>query len=262
MKYFIALFIVFRLTIINGYTQPNSGHSFIVERYRTSNYAFGGFVFTELTEKRKYSEYHDPLFTVEYHGKQLFDSTVYLNQDHKIIKLIQFDNIYGLRERENIDYIYQRDNSIDVKVVKSQWNNSTKEDYINYLPHINAYGFKDPLGLLENDFSDFEIEHTRALKKVYLNDGSQTITKQTYIINSRAQSLFTYGVPYDANLQKVNLYYTKDKLLLKDEFIYDRLVVKREYIYAPEGIKGIKILKLKNHRIISTDAISFKYIFS
>jgi len=262
MKYFIAIFIVFQLTILRGYTQSNSGHSFIVERYRTSNYAFGGLISTEITEKRKYSGDNDPLFTVEYHGKQSFDSTVYVNQDHKIIKLIQFNNTYGLREREDIDYKYQKGNSIDVKVIKTQWSESSKEDYLNYLPRINSYGFKDPLGLLEDDFSDFEIEHAKILKKAYARGGEKIITKQTYLVNSRAHSLFTYGVPHDAILQKINLYYTKDKLLLKDEFIYDGFVVKREYNYATEGIKGIKITKLKNYKIISTDIITFKYILS
>jgi hypothetical protein len=259
MKYLIIFFAIFQLTISFGYSQSNSDNILIVERYRTSTYAFGGRISTEITERRKYSGNRDPLFKVEYHGLQLKDSTVYINQDHKIVKLIKFNNIYGLQERENIDYIYQKDNSIDVKVIKPAFSNASKQDYINYLPKTNTCEFKDPLGLLEEDFLEFEIDHAKKLQKVYFKEGPHKMIKQSYIINSRAQGLFDYGVPHDADLKKINLYYTSDKILLQDEFIYEGLIVKREYNYTPNGIKTIRITKLKKHKIISTDTISFRY---
>ncbi|MGZ3813776.1 MAG: hypothetical protein ACXVJN_18635 [Mucilaginibacter sp.] len=262
MKYLIVFVAILQLPVLYRYQQSNSGHTLIVERYRTSDYAFGGLISTEITEKRKYSNELVPLFKVEYHGKQLFDSTVYINQDHKIVKLIKFNNIYGLQEREDINYLYQKNGKIDVKVIKSAFSNSNKQDYINYLPQTNAYGFKDSLGLLEDDFSEFEIDHAKKLKKIYLQEGSRKIIMQPYIINSRAQCLFTYGVPHDADLKRINLFFTEDKMLVKDEFIFDRFLVRREYSYISERIKTIKVTKFKNHKIISTDTISFKYILS
>ena len=147
----------------------------------------------------------------------------------------------------------------DVEVIKTEYTDLPKEFYLNQLPNFNKYNFKDPLNLLNNNFSNINFNDFKNTKVSYIKDGSKILIKKKYIVNSITPVLYEYGIPHDAFLETINLYSTDKLMLLKDEFIFDNLIVTRNYRYLDSLIKEIKIIVTSGKKTLRSDIISFIY---
>lgn len=263
MKINVFFFIAIMNCSFVGHGQPRK--ELLVRRYNTSDY--GGTYsspITVLIEKRKYSVNQELIYKVEYKSKLFFDSTQYRYTNGKLVKLTEFTNfITGdntVKKTEDISFIYKNGNLSYLKKNNKiiEITESEKEEYCpDYLETNKIFALKDSLGILDKEFGDLNLPGLKSIRTCNINN---KLKKKSYTGDYLPNILFEYGIPHNTYLERINIYYTKDKLIRKDEFLYDDVTVLRKYQYSNHLIKNIRVSVFDNYKkLIRSDLISFIY---
>lgn len=255
---FIILICCWRVS----YSQENK--QLVVDRYRVSDYG-GAFITktTDLTERLYYDADRKMISHVSYTGKLFFDSTIYRYSKDRIIGIRKFSNFSDLKikltEDDTLVYTDAKLAFVYNKLTKIKTGDlNYEEDFHLFQQNTIFKEIKNSLGLIDHELSALYLPDMKSLRTRIINT---KLTEKQFTSVPEPNVLLEYGVPHNAFLKSYYIYFTKDKLLVRDKFIYGHFKVLRSYQYEDDVIKQISIKVYENDKLIRGDTIfyTFKY---